>query len=379
MFVGSTTPWILLSLAALSVGCAGLAVWGGSILSRVQRQRDDLNSIQAVHEVETARLGGLVVAAPIVAGALWLMISGNFYLATLGLTALPIFLAGLAEDLGFQVSAKTRLFASAASAGLVVLVMRVWVTAEGAPFVEAVFAITPLAIGITIFGVAGICHAMNLIDGVNGLAGGLAMAIALALSFLAHSKGAPEIAAATLVIAVAVLGFLVFNWPKGLLFLGDSGAYLLGHMLAWLAIALASAVPSISAIALSLMFFWPIADTLAAIERRHRRGRSLMDPDRMHFHHVVLRGLRILSEGRMSLATANALTGAVVLAFGLGAVFAALVLYQSPRAALYAWMAFGAAFALLYWAAVRLIVWLGRRRPQQVKAQETQPLRDPGG
>ena len=116
-------------------------------------------------------------------------------------------------------------------------------------------------------------------------------------------------------VSSAVLGFMVFNFPFGRIFLGDGGAYVLGHLLVWSAILLINHDPSISSFAVLLIFFWPVADTVLAIWRRLKLGNPTDRPDRLHFHHVAMRFIEIRFFGRDRRNIANPLATVILIPF----------------------------------------------------------------
>jgi UDP-N-acetylmuramyl pentapeptide phosphotransferase/UDP-N-acetylglucosamine-1-phosphate transferase len=106
---------------------------------------------------------------------------------------------------------------------------------------------------------------------------------------------------------LAILGFWLFNWPWGKLFLGDGGAYLIGFLIAWMAILLSSRNPAISAFAPLLICAYPIIETLFSIARRIHFKKRMGQPDQRHLHHLVL----FLVKYRLNVSQrwANALAG----------------------------------------------------------------------
>ena len=95
-----------------------------------------------------------------------------------------------------------------------------------------------------------------------------------------------------LLLIASVLGFMVLNFPTGKIFLGDGGAYALGHMTVWSAIILISNETKVSPFSILLIFFWPVADTGLAIWRRWKLGTPTDRPDRLHFHQLAMRPLK---------------------------------------------------------------------------------------
>ena len=108
-----------------------------------------------------------------------------------------------------------------------------------------------------------------------------------------------------ILFVAAVLGFMALNFPLGKIFLGDGGAYALGHLLVWSAIILVNNTNNASAFAILLVFFWPVADTGLAIWRRWKLGNPAGNPDRLHFHQLAMRFLEIRLFGRDRREVAN--------------------------------------------------------------------------
>jgi len=162
---------------------------------------------------------------------------------------------------------------------------------------ETLFAGIPwlnqaIMIFITIFWIVGMTNAINLIDGIDALAGGVSTIIALtfALIFSFHGKTS---AAELICIAMvgAITGFLVFNapFPKAKIFMGDGGSQFLGFTLALLPLLeehkTSAALPVLYAAALLVI---PIFDTTAAVWRRVREKQKISSPDRAHVHHKLM-------------------------------------------------------------------------------------------
>jgi len=208
----------------------------------------------------------------------------------------------------------------------------------------------PIAILFTIFAVTGICHAINLIDGVNGLAAITSILIALGLGTICLEAGLRDLSVAALLVVPAVLGFFLFNFPTGKIFLGDGGAYTLGHVLGWIAILTIQSSPEVTPWAVLLVFFWPVADTGLAIYRRKRAGRPTNQPDRLHFHQLVMRALELKVVGRQQRALSNPLTTLILTPLISGPVLCGIWFWNRP---LYAFAAL-VMFTLLFGATYRI-------------------------
>jgi UDP-GlcNAc:undecaprenyl-phosphate GlcNAc-1-phosphate transferase len=148
----------------------------------------------------------------------------------------------------------------------------------------------------TIACIAFLINAINMSDGLDGLAGGLCMVLLLMLGVLGWLDGAAVgLVVACFALAMAVLGFLLYNMQspfrsKASVFMGDAGSMMLGFAIAWLAIKLTiSEGSSIYPISIVWILFIPALDTLAVSIRRISQGRSPMAADRAHLHHIIQR------------------------------------------------------------------------------------------
>lgn len=282
----------------------------------------DEAAVQSAHSGFVPRVGGLAIYISIL--GLIPLLSFGFIpvfvvfdlntdeLTWLILSAVPVFFVGLAEDLGYAMSPKIRLAASAISSFVVILGFRVWLSKLGIPGVDILLMFTPFAILFTVFATVGVVNAFNLVDGLNGLSSYITISIAASLSIIAFQVGDFQAAIFLILIMPAVLGFVTLNFPFGKIFLGDGGAYALGHLLVWCAIILINDATEISPFAILLIFFWPVADTSLAIWRRWKLGNPTDRPDRLHFHQLAMRFLEIRFFGRDRRHIVNPLTTLVL-------------------------------------------------------------------
>jgi UDP-GlcNAc:undecaprenyl-phosphate/decaprenyl-phosphate GlcNAc-1-phosphate transferase len=352
-----------LPLIASLIVCA-ILVTTKSRHQKLTASGDETAAVQATHTSPTPRIGGVAVIAGMLTGAIVAAMQGHMIYGILLLTALPMFLTGLAEDLFRHISTRVRYLATAGSALAAVWILGIWITTADSYILEWAFYFTPVAVLVTLFVVASYCHAFNLIDGLNGLASGTGLLISAGLAAVAIRTGQDEIAMMSTITAVSIGGFFVFNFPFGRIFLGDGGAYIIGYMLTWIALVQMHAVPATSTWAMFLIFFWPLADTLFAIYRRRSRGVSLDTADRLHFHQLVLRGLEIFFLGRNKRDSANPLATSVMLPFIALPILAGVLLWDNSLAAFCALVFFGAAFV----GSFRLGINLARARVRRPKS-----------
>ncbi|MFN3421532.1 MAG: MraY family glycosyltransferase, partial [Armatimonadota bacterium] len=159
------------------------------------------------------------------------------------------------------------------------------------PFGEGyIFLATWQGLLLTIFWIVALINALNLIDGLDGLAAGVSFFASLTLAFLAAGQKLFPIAAAFAAIAGACMGFLPYNFHPARVFMGDTGAMALGYLFATLSIM--GAVKSVAALSVLFMtgmvLAYPILDTAFAIVRRWLKGRPIFSADREHLHHRLL-------------------------------------------------------------------------------------------
>ena len=273
-----------------------------------RRGEVDEAAIQSAHSGFVPRVGGLAIYVSIL--VLIPLLSFGFIplsvvfdldaeqLTLLILSAAPVFTVGLAEDLGYNMSPKARLGASAVSSFVAILLFKIWLDRLGIPGVDTLLMFAPFGILFTIFATVGVVNAFNLIDGLNGLSSYVTVSVALSLSIIAFQAGNTQISIFLVLVVASVLGFMVLNFPMGKIFLGDGGAYALGHLLVWSAIILINDATDVNAFAILLVFFWPVADTGLAIWRRWQLGNPTDRPDRLHFHQLAMRFLEIRFFGR---------------------------------------------------------------------------------
>lgn len=253
----------------------------------------DMDGIQKFHATAVPRVGGIGVIAGLICGELAKLflepeVAGFGFLVILA--AVPAFAAGLLEDLTKRVSVSKRLLATALSAAVGGLVLGGWLTHLDVPGIDYLMAFGVVSVLVTCFAVAGVANAFNLIDGYNGLAGMVAVIILGGLAYVADQVGDRSIMIAAYATAGGILGFLVWNYPRGLIFLGDGGAYLIGFLVAELSVLLVARNPQVSPWFPLLLALYPIFETVFTIFRRVVIGKTHPGlPDAAHLHQLIYR------------------------------------------------------------------------------------------
>jgi UDP-N-acetylmuramyl pentapeptide phosphotransferase/UDP-N-acetylglucosamine-1-phosphate transferase len=258
----------------------------------------DLDGVQKVHTTAVPRIGGLSVLVGIVLGCVGFRniyqtepaqaISTAMFL--LLVASLPAFLAGFIEDFTKRVSVRMRLVATALSALAASALLGATVTQLDIWGVDALLAFTPVALLVTAIVVAGGSNAINIIDGFNGLSSSTIVIMAAGLAAVALRCGDSLVANLGMLGIGATLGFMVLNYPRGKLFLGDGGAYFLGFWVSEMAVLLLVRNSSVNAWQVLSICAYPVIEVLFSIyRRRFIQNVSPGAPDALHLHTLVYR------------------------------------------------------------------------------------------
>lgn len=322
---------------------------------------------QRFHAGHVPRLGGLGML--LAAGACWWWLLQGQAWAWCGVAALAV-AGGLAEDVTLRLHARWRLGATLAAGVAAWWLLDLRIERLGVPVLDAVLAAVPGApAALAILAVAGLPHAFNLIDGYNGLAGAVALACCLALAYVALQVGDAALVPVVLVLAGATMGFLAWNYPRGLLFAGDGGAYLWGVVIAVASIRLVQQHAEVSPWFAMLMLAYPVGETLFSAYRKLARGQSPGQADALHLHQLIHR--RIVArarrdakagkgdEARRMLARNNR-TSPYLWLFALATIAPAAAWWRHTAALVALCGLFGAAYVAAYLGIVRFKVprWL---------------------
>jgi len=245
----------------------------------------DIPDARKVHQVIMPRLGGvgiflsfvtiIALTQEITKPLLGLLVGGSL-----------IALLGVLDDT-FDLPPRVKLGGQVLAA-LVVVAFGVRVECLTNPF-RHMIVLGHLAIPVTIFWIVGVTNALNLIDGLDGLAAGTAVISALTLATSAWLEGHVLVAFWTLLLIACILGFLPHNLYPARIFMGDNGSMFLGFNLAVLSIlGLGKGVTAISLFIPVLIVGTPLLDTLLAVVRRLINHRPLFQADKQHLHHCLL-------------------------------------------------------------------------------------------
>ena len=315
-------------LVLLAVGAAYLiSVALMPLISRVAVHRkllDFPDDVRRRHGRPVPRLGGVAVfvsvLAVIGAGAALddrahLLVLLPF-VASMSIGATILFVTGLVDDI-VGVRPLGKLAAQSVAALIVFYAGFRLDVIMLSPSME--LSLGTLSLPVTVLWIVGLSNAFNLVDGADGLAGGVAVVALVATATSAIIVHDPTVLWCSLALLGAMLGFLRFNWPPARIFLGDSGSLVVGFLLAVLTVKGASRTDgSVYALAPIFALSYPLLDTGISMLRRWLRGEPLSRADGRHIHHQ----LQKLGVGpRQSVLLICGLS-AVIAMLGLSATFA---------------------------------------------------------
>lgn len=338
--------------------------------------QDNANGVQKFHARPTPRVGGIPLFAGLGAALVSASMAGAVAPSVAGwlvLSALPVFVAGLAEDVTRRVGPAWRLLAAFASAALAMWLFGTVLGRFDLPPVDALVGAFPiLAVAITMFAVGGVCHAMNIIDGYNGLSGVVAAMILAALGYVAWKVGDYELFVISGGAIGAIIGFLIWNYPRGLIFAGDGGAYLLGFLIAEISVLLVARHPQVSAWFPLLLVGYPVWETMFSIYRKKFvRGQSPGIPDGLHFHMLIYKRLVRWMVGNRDadvVLKRNSMTSPYLWAVAAITVVPAVLFWNNTLALQVAFPLFAISYVWLYLRIVRFrtpkLLVIGRKSPK---------------
>ena len=329
---------------------------------------------QRFHFGNVPRLGGAAVLLGMVASwglGMVLTLQGDLSSLRMGswvavwlLVLLPSAVGGIVEDMTQRLSVRYRLAFTTTSGVLAVLLLGLAVPRIDLPWLDMAMNGAPwLGFAIALLAVAGLPHAFNIIDGYNGLAGMVALIVCLALAHVALQVGDRALAALLVSTAAATAGFLVWNYPRGMLFAGDGGAYVWGVVIALASVALVQRNGLVSPWFPLLLLIYPVWETVFSIYRKLARGVSPGVADALHFHQLIYR--RIVrsvfhdDESRRMLMRNNR-TSPYLWGFTLLTVVPALLFWNNTPVLIFFCFLFVVTYVAAYLAIVRFKVpnWL---------------------
>lgn len=288
----------------------------------------DVPNARKVHTRIMPRLGGLGIFLAFILTTLALLPfipegvltsrDTNFIAAFLIGGAMIVVIGAL--DDRFDLNAKLKFLVQIGIACIVVFGFDIRVDFVDIPFMDAYSSLeTWISVPLTIFWIVGVTNAINLIDGLDGLAAGVS-GIAIGTIFvMSMLMGNVPVALLCLVLLGSIIGFLFFNFHPAKIFMGDTGSLFLGFCLAMLSLLGYKQIAVVSFITPLIIIGVPLSDTFFAIVRRKLQKKPIFSPDKGHLHHC----LRELGFSHRQ---------TVLIIYGIAAFFGVLAVIQTSAA-----------------------------------------------
>lgn len=249
---------------------------------------------RTVHKGNIPRIGGVAIYLAFVLTAIF-MIKENTTFDAIILAATIIFVEGLLDDI-FDVPPWFKLLFQAIATTVLIFYGQVYLNVIRLPF-NIVIKVDIIGYIITYLWVIGITNAVNLIDGLDGLAGGFSEIVLMTIAILSTVINASEEYYLCIALAGAIMGFLYYNFHPGSIFMGDCGSQFLGFMIAAISLYGFKSATFITLAIPVILLFVPIFDTFSAIIRRKLKGQSISAPDKSHLHHQLMRNMKLGQTG----------------------------------------------------------------------------------
>ena len=287
---------------------------------------------QKFHSRVVPRIGGLSIMIAVCASVFILQDNPQKISLELSLMlcAAPSFAVGLSEDITKKISIGNRIFFTVVSSLLAIHFLDASIPRLDIPFIDLLFTLPFFGYIFTVFSITGMANAYNIIDGFHGLASMTGMIALAAIAYIGTIVYDPVVTYSCLIMLGAIAGFFVWNYPFGLIFLGDGGAYFLGFWIAVLSILLTNRNPDVSPWFAFLINGYPIVETTYSIYRRKiHRGRSMTQPDGIHFHTLIHRRITKNIKAKSPLLSSNAKTSPYLWALSILGITPAIIWWNS--------------------------------------------------
>ena len=248
---------------------------------------DNKEGTQKLHLIDSTRLGGLSI---IISTYLLLIFEfDNPYFLIIFYISWPIFLIGFIEDITNKLSAYLRLLSLFIACSIPVVIFDFTIKEKDIFLLNLILFLPFSLVIFSIFGIVVTCNAWNFIDGLNGLSSFLGFSIIMFFSYMAKVEGLNQLAEVLFLISLIIFCFLIINIATAKIFLGDSGAYFIGLIVALSGIELSNKSEQISAWMIFFIISYPATEIIFTFFRRVFQKRSIFKPDNKHLHSVVFK------------------------------------------------------------------------------------------
>jgi len=279
---------------------------------------------QKIHSYNAPRIGGLAVFISLILTLFIKYIENDFiilkdyeFIYYFILCSLPVFFIGIIEDLTKKITANIRLLFILFSSALSIYLLPIDLNKFNYYNINTVlFTVTSFI--FFSFSITGLTNAYNIIDGFNGLTSMIAILVLASITYVCFKNNDYQLMYLSIILIGSLIGFFIFNYPYGFIFLGDCGAYLIGYSIAIISILLVQRNISVSPLYALVVNAYPIIETIFSIWRRNSNGRkSITKADGIHFHSLIYRRILGWTINSNVKVINNAITSFVIWAFSI--------------------------------------------------------------
>jgi UDP-N-acetylmuramyl pentapeptide phosphotransferase/UDP-N-acetylglucosamine-1-phosphate transferase len=310
---------------------------------------------QKIHTQSVPRIGGVSIALGLLLGSVYIAFKDHAInpIGFILLACTPVFGIGLAEDLRKNIGVQKRLFFTTIGALLAIFLVPAAITSLDIALLNWLLSFAVISVLFSCFAITGLANAYNIIDGFHGLASMIAIITLGAILYIGFKQNDLLVFKLALCMLAAIAGFFVWNYPRGLIFLGDGGAYLIGFWIAILSIMLVERNSAVSPWFALTINIYPIFETLFTIYRRIiHQNKSPGQPDGIHFHSLIYRRLIRSNTLGQSQSNRNAKTAPYLWILVVTNAIPSIIFFDSTHAL----QGLTILFILTYWCLYRSIV-----------------------
>jgi UDP-GlcNAc:undecaprenyl-phosphate GlcNAc-1-phosphate transferase len=240
-----------------------------------------------VHQRPIPRVGGIAITLGVYGSTVFLSREDHFLNAYV-IASLFIVIFGLLDDFK-GIDFRLKFFSQMVAALVIVIYGGIKIKSLGGLLPDDMILPDVVAIPLTVVVIVGVTNAVNLADGLDGLAGGICLLSFCCLAYLAYLEEDFALCLLALALAGSIFGFLRYNTYPAELFMGDTGSQFLGFSAISLSLALTQGQSPLSPLLPLVILGFPVLDTLAVMAQRFAERQPLFSPDKNHFHHKLMR------------------------------------------------------------------------------------------
>lgn len=274
---------------------------------------DEKIGTQKIHKKNAVRIGGLSIVLTTFITNFFIDKNTNDFLIPFLIVSL-FFLIGFYEDITRSLSSVKRLILSITAASALIFFTSTTLNEVDLKIINNLLSFPLIAFLVSILGVSITSNAWNFIDGLNGLASGIASVTLLAFSYIALQNDIIIFSNILFSLSMIVFGFFLVNIFSGQIFLGDGGSYFLGALVAWSGLKLVNLEPLISAWGIFLIIIYPATEFTFSFLRRIISGKSPLIADSKHLHSLIYNYISSSKNSKLN-NISNSISGLIIILY----------------------------------------------------------------